>query len=911
MTQPPPWTAEPDQLLESLAVDPAEGLSPAEVARRQQQYGPNSIEVSKSRGWLEILVAQFRGLLVGLLAAAAALSALFGQWPEAIAVGIVLILNAAIGFVTELRAVRSVEALRRLGAAHATVRRAGSAQRVVADDLVPGDVLLLEGGDLVAADARLLKESQLEVDESSLTGESVQVSKDVAALPADTLLPDRAAMVFKGTPVSRGAAEAVVVATGMETELGKISRLVSGAGGDDATPLEKRLSELAHRLVWLTLIVAALITLTGLGSGKSWLVLLQTAIALAVATVPEGLPIIATLTLARGVARMAGRNALVNRLSAVETLGATSVILTDKTGTLTENRMRATTFWLPGGVMELSDQRSHVDLEEQLRRALTIGALCVTAELPRAGDAAASVKAEEAAVGDPMELALLQAAREHGIERAELLEEHAELRQMAFDPDTRLMATAHSWVGGSELVAVKGAPGAVMDAVTRVANGAADSAGGVGTTPLTAEGKEAWLQRNRELAARGLRVLALAEKRVNDAGTGDAGQAGAGSVDASGQDAGPYEDLTLVGLVGFADPPRAGIEDVLAQCADAGIRVIMATGDQAITARSIAEQVGIRDAHKVLDGKAVTSLLATGDEGTGTLLAANVLARVAPEQKLELVRLHQEDGQVVAMTGDGVNDAPALRRADIGVAMGKRGTEVAREAADMVLLDDAFGTIISAVKEGRVIFDNIRAFVLFLLSCNLSEILVIGLAGVIGYPLPLLPLQILFLNLITDVFPALALGAGRGDKRILERAPRPSSEPLLARRHWAGIIGYGSLLTITTLGAFVYALQLYDTAGAVTVAFLGLALGQVWHVFNMRDPGSSLLNNQVTRNRWVWAATLGCTALLALVVVVEPLRQVLSIQLLDARGWWLIVAAGLAPMVLGQAGKALGLGRVS
>jgi Ca2+-transporting ATPase len=284
---------------------------------------------------------------------------------------------------------------------------------------------------------------------------------------------------------------------------------------------------------------------------------------------------------------------------------------------------------------------------------------------------------------------------------------------------------------------------------------------------------------------------------------------------------------------------------------------------------------------------------------------------VAPEQKLDLVSLHQRAGSVVAMTGDGVNDAPALRRADIGVAMGKRGTEVAREAADMVLLDDAFATIMAAVKEGRVIFDNIRAFVLFLLSCNLSEILVIGTSGVIGYPLPLLPLQILFLNLITDVFPALALGAGRGDKRILERSPRPSSEPLLAGRHWRSIVGYGALLTLSTLAAFVYALEPYGEAGAVTVAFLALALGQVWHVFNMRDPGSSLFNNQVTRNGWVWAATLGCTALLVLAVVIEPVRQVLSIQLLDARGWWLIIAAGLTPMVLGQAGKVLGLGRVS
>lgn len=898
MNELPYWTQTPEQLLEALTVDPAEGLSSHEVLERRARHGSNNLEATRPTSWVVLLVRQFKGLLVVLLAAAAVLSALFSQWPEAVAVGIVLILNALIGFGTELRAVRSVEALRRLGATHSNVRRDGVAHRVVSEELVPGDILLVEAGDLVGADARLIKQSQLEIDESSLTGESVPVAKNEAVLPADTLLPERSAMIYKGTPVSRGTAEAVVVATGMNTELGRISRLVTEAASDTDTPLERRLTELAKWLVWLTLIVAVVITLTGLGSGKSWLVLLQTAIALAVATVPEGLPIIATLTLARGVARMVDRNALVNRLAAVETLGATSVILTDKTGTLTENRMRVTSLWLPGGQVELGQAAPSEALVQELRHALTIGALCVTAELPPEESNNAGVPGEEdaAAVGDPMEVALLLAARQLGIDRSDLLAKHPELGQMAFDPESRLMASAHRWDEAAELVAVKGAPGAVIDAAVAVSTGPAGE-----PEPLTSEARAEWLERNRELAAMGLRVLALAERRLTR-GAAEADRTQAGT---------PYEDLTLLGLVGLADPPREGIEAALKQCAAAGIRVIMATGDQATTARAIAEQVGLQNAHEVLDGREVARLLAEDDASRGELLEANVLARVAPEQKLDLVRLHQQAGQVVAMTGDGVNDAPALRRADIGVAMGKRGTEVAREAADMVLLDDAFGTIVAAVKEGRVIFDNIRAFVLYLLSCNLSEILVIGVAGAIGYPLPLLPLQILVLNLITDVFPALALGAGRGDKRILERRPRPSGEPLLARRHWFVVAGYGGLLTLSTLAAFVLALDLYGAGGAVTVAFLSLAVGQVWHVFNMRDPGSPLFNNQITRNPWVWAATLGCTALVVLMVVVEPLRHALSIQLLDARGWWLITAAGLAPVVLGQAGKALGWGRVS
>lgn len=889
-----------------MDVDPHVGLSSDQVARRQAQYGPNSIEVESGRSWLAILFAQFKGLLVVLLAAAAGMSAVFGQWPEAIAVLVVLLLNALIGFVTELRAVRSVEALRRLGASHANVRRDGAAQHVAAHDLVPGDVLILEAGDLVAADARVIKASQLEADESSLTGESVPVAKDPGTLPANTLLHGRTSILHKGTPVTRGSGEAVVVATGLSTELGRISQLVATADADESTPLEHRLAELARRLVWLTLIVAVLITLTGLGSGKSWLVLLQTAIALAVATVPEGLPIIATLTLARGVGRMARRNALVNRLAAVETLGATSVILTDKTGTLTENRMRVSTLWLPGEAVELDAlavaSQQGKELSPELHHALTLAALCVTAELAPNGfvngssqlapvNSQSSTNTTDAenetnGVGDPMELALLTAARAAGIERPDLLKTMPEVAQVAFDSETRLMASTHR-KGEGHLVVVKGAPGAVLDNSTMV--GATDP------VQLTEDAREEWLTRNRQLAGRGLRVLALAYKN----GTSESTLTN------------PYQQLTFVGLIGLADPPRQGVKAVLEQCGRAGIRVIMATGDQATTARAIAEQVGLPDADRVLDGAAVSTLLQANSVSQSELLSASVLARVAPEQKLDLVKLHQQAGNVVAMTGDGVNDAPALRRADIGVAMGQRGTEVAREAADMVLLDDAFSTIVAAVKEGRVIFDNIRAFVVYLLSCNLSEILVIGIAGVMGYPLPLLPLQILFLNLVTDVFPALALGTGRGDARILSRPPRPRTEPLLARRHWNGVVGYGALLTVTTLGAFVYSLGLYGTSGAVTVAFLSLALGQVWHVFNMRDPGSSLVNNQVTRNRWIWAATIFCTALLALAVAIPPVRQILSIELLDATGWMIVVAAGLAPMLLGQVGKALGLGRVS
>jgi len=907
-----PWSEPAEQVAVALGVSRADGLSADEVRRRLEAYGPNQLRVTPPRSAWSVFVGQFRGLLVLLLAGAAALSAAFGQWSEALAVVVVLLLNAAIGFFTELRAVRSVEALRKLGAAHATVRRDGRLQTIEAADLVPGDVLLVEGGDVVAADARIVRASRLQADESTLTGESLPVEKRAEGVAEDAGLPDRLSMLYKGTAVSRGSGEALVVSTGMATELGRISKLVSEAKSE-ATPLEERLDGLARRLVWVTLAVAALVTATGLGTGKSWLVLLQTAIALAVATVPEGLPIIATLTLARGVRRMAERNALVNRLSAVETLGATSIIFTDKTGTLTENRMSVDTWWLAPGRLRVDPASPDgygiggAALDDASRAALThalqAAALCGTAALapvPDAGEASERSAAatadseasdETADVGDPMELALLRAARAQGWERDELLETFSEVRQEAFDAEVRMMATVHRMPDERLWRLVKGAPGAVVRACARVLVGNDGK-----TEALDDDDRERWLERNRRLASEGLRVLALAQH-----------------VGGSAEDP-PFEDLTLIGLVGLSDPPREDVKGAIAACRSAGIRVVMVTGDQPVTARNISAAVGMTgDESEVVTGVAMDELFDAGAEGRERLLSTDIVARVSPEQKLRLIELHQDRGAIVAMTGDGVNDAPALRRADIGVAMGKRGTEVAREAADMVLKDDAFATIVAAVREGRVIFENIRAFVLYLLSCNLSEILVIGLAAAVGYPLPLLPLQILFLNLVTDVFPALALGAGEGDANILARPPRDPREPILAVRHWRTIGGYAALLTVSVLGAFVVALEVFDMPpeAAVTVSFLGLALAQIWHVANMREPGTPLLRNEITRNPFVWAATIGCTLLVLLVVLVPQLRSVLNVVMLDARGWMLTIAAAALPMMLGQIGKALGLGKIA
>ena len=878
-------------------MDRTRGLDAGEVARRVERFGPNMLREAQRRSGWQVLVAQFRSLLVALLAVAALLSALFGQWVEALAVVVVLVLNAAIGFMTELRAVRSMEALRSLGRVHATVRRDGGLDTVEADALVPGDIVLVEGGDVVTADVRLLQASKLQANESMLTGESLPAGKRAEPVAEDAPLAERACMLYKGTSISRGSGEGVVVATGMQTELGRISQLVAEAE-DETTPLERRLDLLGQRLVWVTLGVAVVIALTGLIAGKPWLLILETAIALAVATVPEGLPIIATITLARGMRRMAERNALVNRLSAVETLGATSVIFSDKTGTLTENRMAVAGLWLAEGRARPSEQEdgftldgAPADLERlpHLREALEVAALCNNASLGGGSGQG---------VGDPLEVALLVAAASVGVTRDALLRDQPEVREVAFDPDTKMMGTLHEAApGGARAryrVAVKGAPESVLEACTRVAH-----AGGERT--LDPDERATWEERNRELARSGLRVLTLAGRSEDR------------------EDAELYRDLTLLALVGLEDPPRQDVRSAIDGCRRAGIRVVMVTGDQAVTAASIGEAVGLTDGRpKVLAGRDMVRLLGGARTIAGTadddaLFDADILARVSPEQKLELIRRYQERGAIVAMTGDGVNDAPALKKADIGVAMGLRGTEVAREAADMVLKDDAFGTIVEAVKQGRIIFDNIRAFVLYLLSCNLSEILVIGAASALGAPLPLLPLQILFLNLVTDVFPALALGAGDGAPDILARPPRDPAEPVLAARHWRSVSGYALLITVAVLGAFALALGSLGLSRteAVTVSFLTLAFAQLWHVFDMREPGSPLLVNEITRNPWVWGALALCTALLLVAVALPGARDVLQIAWLDAPSWALVATASLAPTLVGQAGKALGLGRIA
>lgn len=864
-----PYSATAEELLAALSVRADTGLEQTEAERRIATYGPNAIEAESPVSALTLLWHQFANPVVYLLTAAAVLAFAFGQHVEAMAVVAVLIINTAIGYAAELKATRSMEALRSLGHRTARVLRDGRQALLPAEQLVPGDIVLVETGDLVSADLRILDSEGLAANESTLTGESVPVDKMATPVAADTRLADRSSMLFKGTAITRGSATGLVVGTGQNTALGEISRLVKQAA-PSRSPLEKRLTRVASQLVWLTIGIAVLVVAAGLARDADPFLMVTTGIALAVAAIPEGLPVVATLALAQGMWRMARQNALLRQLSAVETFGSVSLILTDKTGTLTENRMAVEAICLPAA--DLAPGTRHTGSFEgeerpMLHNLLSVAALCSSSEVnPETGEG----------VGDPLEIALLHAAASVGLAREKLIEERPQVKLHGFAAEVRMMATVHSSYEGY-LYAVKGAPETVLQHCTKLRHRETD-------LDWDADLRRQWAELVSQLANEGMRVIAIASKQRQSS------------------DEEPYEDLVFLGLVGLRDPARADVAEAIAACHGAGIDVAIVTGDHAVTAVNIGRQVGLPvEGKQALEGHSLARMDFDGD----TLRATTVFARVNPSEKLALVQAFQAAGEVVAMTGDGVNDAPALRQADIGVAMGKRGTDVAREAADMVLLDDAFGSIVAAIREGRIIFDNIRRFATYLLACNLSEVLVVGLAVLLALPLPILPLQILFLNLVTDVFPAFALATAKGDDAIMQRPPRPSSEALLGPLQWKRIVLHGLALTGAVFTAMAFAEHWLALTGAelVTVTFLTLAFSQLWHVFNLRSPDADILRNEVTRSVWIWAAIALCTALICLAIYLPGLRAVLDLAQPDLRMWALAIAASLAPLVILQAAQ--------
>ncbi|HPA90301.1 MAG TPA: cation-translocating P-type ATPase [Quisquiliibacterium sp.] len=869
---------------DALEVDPDHGLDAAQAAARMARHGPNELVERAARGPWGLLLDQFRDFMILVLIAAAVISGLIGDLVDTLAILVIVVLNALIGFVQAWRADRAMAALRRLAAAHATVLRDGHVQVLPAGALVPGDIVLLEAGNQVPADLRLLEVAQLRVDESALTGESVTVRKEVAVLQAGaSALGDRINLAFKGTSVAHGRGRGVVIATGMATELGRVAGLLD-EGGERSTPLQQRLAAFGRRLALVVIAICAVIFAVGVLRGEAPLLMILTAVSLAVAAIPEALPAVVTVLLALGAREMVRLNALIRRLPSVETLGSVSTICSDKTGTLTQNRMQVDALVVPGACWAPGPQAPGAAFVELLRAA----GLCNDAS--RGTDGTWQ--------GDPTETALAQAAWDAGAigtpaaasggdgERP-APEDRPRVHEFPFDSERKRMTTVHAH-GGGFVAYTKGAPESVIGRC--VANWPSEDAcalgaldGGGAPDGGGAFDAAAWLQTAEAMAARGLRVLALA-RRAHPHGC-PASQADT-----------VESEMQFIGLVGLIDPPRPEAAEAVADCLTAGITPVMITGDHPATARAIALRLGIVGAG---DAPVLTGVeLAALDDATlrERVTTVRVYARVDPAQKIRIVEALQGRGRFVAMTGDGVNDAPALKRADIGVAMGRNGTDVAREASSLVLLDDNFATIVAAVREGRRIFDNIRKFVRYAMTGNSGEIWTIFLAPLVGLPIPLLPIHILWVNLVTDGLPGLALAAEPAERGIMQRPPRPPDESLFANGMWQHILGIGLLIGGLCLGVQAWALS-HGNAHAQSMVFTVLTLSQMAHVLAIRSEHRSLLRIGLMSNRPLLGAVLLTFGLQLATLYVPVLNPVFQTQPLSALELAVCCAAALVVFV--------------
>ncbi|ABQ30333.1 cation-translocating P-type ATPase [Acidiphilium cryptum] len=815
----------PDAVLARLGSDAAQGLTGEEARARATRFGPNEIREGRQRGRLAMLAAQFADVMILLLIGAAILSGVIGELADTLVILAIVVLNAAIGFAQEARAARAVAALRRLAAPTAVALRDGHPDHLPADRLVPGDIVLIEAGNAIPADLRLLEAAGLQLGEASLTGESVPVVKHVAAAPADQPLAERHGMAYKGTVVLNGRGRGVVVATGMATELGRIAAMLETAAAP-RTPLQQRLTVFGRQIAIAAILICALIFGIGLLRGEAPLLMLLTALSLAVAAIPEALPAVVTVLLALGASRMARAQALIRRLPAVETLGSVTTICSDKTGTLTLNDMRLTEVWAGGQRQAVAALDEHAPL---LRALL----LC--------NDIAVDETAH--AIGDPTEIALWRAAADAGLDRGREAALTPRVAELPFDSARRRMTTVHR-DGNRFVVYTKGAPEAVLPLCATMTTGQG----------VTALDPEPIAQAAARMAEDGLRVLAIAQGARNAMPSGDAL-------------AELEQDLTFLGLVGLIDPPRPEARVAVETCRAAGIRPVMITGDHPVTARAIARALGIiGDGGDVVTGRELQSL---DDPALARRVReASVFARVDPSEKIRIVTALQANGEIVAMTGDGVNDAPALAHADIGVAMGRGGTDVAREAASLVLLDDNFATIVAAVREGRRIYDNVRKFVRFVVACNSAEIWAIFLAPFFGLPVPLVPIQILWINLVTDGLPGLALAAEPGEPDIMSRPPRPPREGLFDNGMLWDVFWSGLVMAAITLFTEAGALRLGDTHWQ-TMVFTVLTFVQMWQIMAIRSSRASLFTQGLLSNRPLLGA-IGLTFALQMAVIYTP-----------------------------------------
>jgi Ca2+-transporting ATPase len=852
------------------------GLNKTQIEERVAQFGKNEIPRKKPKTKWRIFAEQFLNAIIYILAAAALLSFLFKDWPEGIAILIVILITISIGFFMELQALKSLETLRKMGQAATSVLRDGKLYRIKASFLVPGDIIILEAGDVVSADARLISEENLTTKEAALTGESTHVEKKTAELPLNTFIVEQHNMVFKGTLVTRGNGKAIVTATGIYTELGEIQQL--GMEVDAAlTPLEKKLNNLSKWLIWLTLLLVVLIVIVGYVRGANLLLMLETGIALAVASIPEGLPIVATIALAQGMIKLSKKQVIIKKLEAVQTLGATNIICTDKTGTLTEDQMKVHTLVFENASFENVNPKNTDELNSlAFDKMMMTGILC--------NDAIYTPTDKH---GDSMDLALTEFAFDAGYEPVSIKKNNPEKMEVAFDSDRKMMATANQHQKTFNVYA-KGAFESIVDCCdTILKNGKTENF----------ENKAQWYQKVDDLASQGLRVLAFAYKESEK----------------NPEYKTLLQQLTFIGLVGFIDPAREDVKTTITTYKNAGIKVVMMTGDHAGTAKKIAQEIGLLEIdapnEKVILGKNIPDMENLSETAKKELLNAVVFARVTPKQKLDLITLFQQNNNIVGMIGDGINDVPALKKADIGIAMGIRGTDAARESADVILKDDKFTTIELAIRQGRAIFENIRQFVVYLLSSNLAEIISVGIAALLVLPSPLLPLQILFLNLITDIFPALALGLGKGEVDIMGKPPRKPDEPIMTLKLWKTTIIYGLCITAGVLGITAYSHFVLKLAPNEinNMAFFTLILAQLLNVFNMPKSHLSFFKNEVTLNPWIWLSIALCIFLTGAAYFTPPIAKALSMIPLSADKFGLVILFGFGSLALAQIIKRLKL----
>jgi len=869
-----------EEIAQELHTDSARGLSVREAQRRLAEHGPNELQAPCRASPWSILLEQFKNVLIIILLAATAVSAFLGHGTEAVVITVIVLFAVILGFIQEFRAERSIEALRRMAAPEAHVVRESRESRIPARDLVPGDVVLLLAGNRVPADMRLSESVNLRIEESALTGESVPTEKEAVTLDDPELsLGDRRNMAHAGTTAAYGRGRGIVVATGMETEFGRIARMLETVG-TARTPLQKNLDRVGRMLAWSAGVVVLLIVMLGLMRGQHVLEMLLFGIALAVAVVPEALPAVVTISLAIGVQRMVRRKALVRRLPAVETLGCTSVICTDKTGTLTRNemtvrelRVAGETWAVSGEGYEPSGSFSRGGIQTapspQLLELLQGAALASDARLEREAETG-----RWQARGDPTEGALVVAAAKAGLDRGELDERFPRVDEIAFSAETRRMTTVHGTADGF-VVYAKGAPEAILDACDRIM--ARD-----GILPLAVETKAAIMDATREMAGKALRVLAVARKTAGRIGDAEQG-------------------MTFLGLAGMIDPPRPEAAAAVRICREAGIRVRMITGDHPLTARAVAREVGILEGGDVVTG---LQLAETGDaELTLDVERQDVYARVSPAHKLRVVTALQARGHVVAMTGDGINDAPALKKADIGIAMGITGTDVSREAAAMTLLDDNFASIVAAVEEGRGIFENIRKYLMYLISSNIGEILLMAVAVLAGLPLPLSAVQILYVNLATDGLPALALAVDPNEPDLMRRPPRDPREGIFTRQVLILMAVGGAWSAIVNVAVFTGALHAgFSLEKAMSMTFVSLVLIQFLKAYNYRSDHCSAFSRPFG-NRWLNLAVTWELAVLVLVMNVPFLTDAFGTVQLSPGEWAVLATSVFTVVPVIEAGK--------